>query len=92
VVPLEPFEKVLVSKAFLATEHGQIACIDCHGGNPAANDKTAAHAGLDPYPASNNPDVACGECHEEIVATAKNSLHTTLSTFITVLKNRSDMK
>ncbi|MEN8231355.1 MAG: rhodanese-like domain-containing protein [Thermodesulfobacteriota bacterium] len=91
MVPLEPFEKVLVSKEFLDTDHGEIACVDCHGGNATANDKKTAHAGLDPYPAANNPEAACGECHEEIVATAKDSLHTTLSTFVTVLKNRSDM-
>jgi 3-mercaptopyruvate sulfurtransferase SseA len=91
VVPLEPFEKVLVSKEFLDTDHGEIACVDCHGGNAAANDKKAAHAGLDPYPAANNLEATCGECHDEIVATSKNSLHTTLSTFVTVLKNRSDM-
>jgi 3-mercaptopyruvate sulfurtransferase SseA len=91
VVPLEPFEKVLVSKEFLDTDHGEIACVDCHGGNAAANDKKAAHAGLDPYPAANNPEATCGECHDEIVATSKDSLHTTLSTFVTVLKNRSDM-
>jgi thiosulfate/3-mercaptopyruvate sulfurtransferase len=88
---LEPFEKVLVSKEFLGTEHGEIDCTDCHGGNASANDKKAAHAGLDPYPAANNPESTCGECHDEIVATAKDSLHTTLSTFVTVLKNRSDM-
>ena len=65
MVPLEPFEKVLVSKAFLDTEHGEIACTDCHGGNAGVNDKKSAHAGLDPYPAANNPEVACGECHDE---------------------------
>lgn len=91
MVPLEPFEKVLVSKKFLSTDHGEIACTDCHGGNAEATDKETAHAGLDAYPALNKPDATCGECHEEIVATAKNSLHTTLSTFVTVLKNRSDM-
>jgi thiosulfate/3-mercaptopyruvate sulfurtransferase len=91
VVPLEPFEKVLVSKEFLNTEHGEISCTDCHGGNAAASDKNTAHVNLDPYPALNNPEATCGECHEEIVASAKNSLHTTLSTFTTVLKNRSDM-
>ena len=91
MVPLEPFEKVLVSKEFLNTEHGEIACTDCHGGNATANDKKTAHAGLDPYPAANNPEATCGECHEEIVTTASDSLHTTLSTFVTVLKTRSDM-
>ncbi len=91
MVPLEPFEKVLVAKTFLDTEHGEIACTDCHGGNAAATDKKTAHAGLDPYPAENNPDGTCGECHEEIVATAKNSLHATLAPFTTVLKARADM-
>ena len=91
MVPLEPFEKVLVSKAFLTTEHGEIACTDCHGGKADAMDKESAHTGLHPYPALNNPDATCGECHDEIVATAKDSLHTTLSTFTTVLKARSDM-
>jgi thiosulfate/3-mercaptopyruvate sulfurtransferase len=91
VVPLEPFEKVLVSKAFLDTEHGEIDCTDCHGGNAAASDKKTAHENIDLYPALNNPDATCGECHEEIVSTGKNSLHATLSTFITVLKSRSDM-
>ena len=91
MVPLEPFEKVLVSREFLSTEHGEIGCTECHGGNAAASDKNAAHVNLDPYPALNNPEAACGQCHEEIVASAKDSLHTTLSTFTTVLKNRSDM-
>ena len=91
MVPLEPFEKVLVAKAFLETEHGKIACVDCHKGDSAASDKTAAHTGMDPYPALNNPDATCGQCHEEIVETAKNSLHATLSTFTTVLKTRADM-
>lgn len=91
MVPLEPFEKVLVAPAFLETEHGSISCTDCHGGKADTGDKQAAHAGMDPYPALNNPDGACGECHDEIVAKAKNSLHTTLSTFKTILKSRADM-
>ena len=91
MAPLEPQEKVLVSEEFLSSTHGDIACDDCHGGNPAEKDKEKAHAGLDPYPAANNPDKTCGECHDEIVKTAKNSLHATLSSFKTVLKSRADM-
>ena len=34
MVPLEPQQKVLVSEAFLTTEHGEIGCEDCHGGDP----------------------------------------------------------
>ncbi len=91
MAPLEPQEKVLVSEDFLNSTHGEIACEDCHGGNPAEQDKSGAHAGMDPYPAVTNPEQVCGECHEDIVGTAKNSLHTTLSTFTTVLKTRADM-
>ena len=53
-------------------------------------DKAAAHEGLDALPSVTNPQKACGECHEEIVATAKNSLHATLSTFPKVLANRAN--
>jgi 3-mercaptopyruvate sulfurtransferase SseA len=91
VAPLEPQEKVLVSKDFLSTTHGEIACENCHGGKPACEDKASAHAGMDPLPSVNNPQKACGECHEEIVATAKDSLHATLSTYATVLKSRANM-
>ncbi|MEW6428942.1 MAG: rhodanese-like domain-containing protein [Thermodesulfobacteriota bacterium] len=88
---MEPQEKVLVAKDFLQTSHGEIACEQCHGGDPSKPGKEEAHAGLDPHPSINNPDKACGECHGEIVATAKNSLHATLSTFPTILKSRADM-
>ena len=48
MVPLEPFEKVLVAPAFLETEHGSIACTDCHGGKADTGNKQAAHAGMEP--------------------------------------------
>jgi 3-mercaptopyruvate sulfurtransferase SseA len=73
------------------TPHGEIACTDCHGGNSAEADKAKAHAGMEAYPAAKNPQKACGECHADIVKTGANNLHTTLSTFTTVLKNRADM-
>lgn len=88
---LEPTEKVLVAEDFLDTEHGQIGCENCHGGNPADKTKAGAHKGFDAHPSLNNPEGACGECHEDIVSTAKSSLHATLSTFPTILKTRSDM-
>jgi len=90
VAPLEPQEKVLVSKDFLSTTHGALACESCHGGNPAGTDKATAHAGFDPLPSANNPQKACGECHSEIVTTAKDSLHAMLSTFTKVLANRAN--
>lgn len=88
---MEPQEKVLVSEEFLSTTHGEIACDDCHGGQPGEADKAKAHTGMEPYPAAKNPEKVCGECHEDIVKTAPTSLHTTLSTFPTVLKSRADM-
>ena len=89
MAPLEPQEKVLVSKEFLSTPHGELACESCHGGNPGSLDKAAAHAGFDPTPSVSNSQKACGDCHGEVVATAKDSLHATLSTFPRVLAKRT---
>lgn len=89
---MEPQEKVLVSEEFLSTSHGEIACEDCHGGNPAGKGKSVAHEGLDPHPSINNPGNACGDCHDEIVATAKDSLHATLATFPKMLGSRANME
>jgi len=89
VAPLEPQEKVLVSRDFLSTTHGALACESCHAGNPGSMDKATAHAGFVPLPSVKNPEKACGECHGEIVATAKDSLHASLSTFRHVLANRA---
>ena len=91
MAPLEPYEKVLVSEKFLGTVHGSMDCETCHAGNPSLNEKAAAHQGLDAHPSINDPEGACGSCHPQITATAKNSLHATLSTFSTILKTRADM-
>ncbi len=91
MTPLEPHEKVLVSEDFLETEHGEIACENCHNGNSAATDKAEAHKGFVKHPSIDNVEKSCGECHEDIVATGQDSLHATLSTFTTILKSRSDM-
>lgn len=91
MAPLEPQAKVLISEEFLSTTHGEIACEDCHGGNPVGKRKPAAHEGIDPLPSVNDPDNACGECHDEIVATVKESLHATLATFQVQLSKRANM-
>ena len=88
---MEPQKKVLVSEEFLSTDHGEMECVDCHGGDPASSEKSGAHTGIDPLPSINNPQEACGECHEEIVETAVDSLHNTLAVFPKVLKSRADM-
>ena len=41
---------------------------------------------------ASQPSKACGDCHEDIVATAKDSLHATLSTFPMVLASRANME
>jgi 3-mercaptopyruvate sulfurtransferase SseA len=89
VAPLEPQAKVLVAREFLGTTHGALACESCHGGDPSSLDKGAAHAGFVPVPSVTSPGKACGDCHGEIVATAKDSLHATLSTFSRVLGKRA---
>jgi hypothetical protein len=46
VAPLEPWEKVLVDIGlFQPTVHGQITCVECHGGVQTEG-KDAAHEGL----------------------------------------------
>ncbi len=91
MAPLEPQQKVLVSKDFLSRDdHGEIECQTCHGGDPAAEKKDHAHKGLIARPSLTDPQGACGECHDEIPPTAARSLHVTLAPFTTILKKRAD--
>jgi thiosulfate/3-mercaptopyruvate sulfurtransferase len=75
---LELYEKIYVKASFLETDHGKIPCQNCHGGNPGDDDWKTVHNGLTKDPTYPNPTEACGECHEDIVASAVNSLHFTL--------------
>lgn len=92
MAPLEPWEKVLVSKEFFDTEHGGIDCQDCHGGNPQGGDRDAAHKEVVKDPTIKTAEKVCGECHGEIVETGTKSLHATLSNFYVILKERSSEK
>lgn len=92
MAPLEPQRKVLVSEEFLDSEHGEIACVDCHGGNSDAPDKEKAHQGYIPYPSVTQAMETCGGCHENIVEAAQKSLHATLSTFPSYLRERASRK
>jgi hypothetical protein len=76
---LEPYEKIYVAKAFLDSDHGQIACVDCHGGNPQDPDWQTAHQGLIKDPTFPDPEGACGECHPDISTDAPASLHYTIA-------------
>jgi hypothetical protein len=74
VAPLEPWEKVLVSEEdFTETIHGKIGCIDCHGGQQSS-DKQIAHTDLIARP-SDDYSETCGECHVDVTANFRGSLH-----------------
>jgi 3-mercaptopyruvate sulfurtransferase SseA len=75
LAPLEPWEKVLISKAYFNTDHADIECVGCHGGDREASERTTAHKGLVKDPTATSADKVCGDCHEEIMNTASKSLH-----------------
>ncbi|MFZ5858531.1 MAG: hypothetical protein ACOYZ6_17020 [Chloroflexota bacterium] len=86
---MEPWEKAIVdAEKFLATEHGKIACTECHSGDAAATDKAVAHEGLVASPSA-QANVYCGECHEEQVASYDSALHNTQAGYWTALDMRS---
>lgn len=76
---MEPYEKIFVSRSFLESEHGQMECTACHGGDAASHDWQTAHVGLVKDPTYPSPEKACGECHPDITATAVTSLHYTIA-------------
>jgi thiosulfate/3-mercaptopyruvate sulfurtransferase len=88
VAPLEPWEKVLVNVGFFETEHGQTSCSACHAGDSSATEKEIAHAGLITAPDS-DAQRTCGNCHNEIVASNANSLHTTQAGYFQTMYSRS---
>ena len=59
--------------------HGQIACVTCHGGDPEAETRATAHIGLKADPSWTDTQDSCGGCHQDIVTDVGNSLHTTLA-------------
>lgn len=63
----------LVSKEFLATSHGELGCITCHGGEnlPMQAD---AHTNMNPYPSSDIEGI-CATCHVGVTETFEFSLH-----------------
>lgn len=89
---MEPHEKIYVDPSFIKTDHGEIACETCHGGNPKDPNWQSAHQGIVRDPTFPDADRACGECHEDIASTAKNSLHYTLAPFEKVIKARANKR
>jgi thiosulfate/3-mercaptopyruvate sulfurtransferase len=89
---LELYEKVYVSPAFLDTEHGQLGCEFCHGGNPSDSNWQTAHRDVVKDPTYPDPSGTCGQCHEEIADIAMKSLHYTLAAFDYVVNRRVSLK
>ena len=88
MAPLEPWEKVLVdSEKFMPTDHGQIACVDCHNGVQSP-DKEIAHEGLIASPSS-EPEKYCGDCHSDQTATYPFALHSTQQGYWTAIESRA---
>jgi len=86
VPPLEAWKKVFVSdETFVASVHGQMGCITCHGGVSGAQNMEA-HEGV-----VRDPDSVetCGPCHGKTVTADQNSLHSELTGYMTALAARS---
>ncbi len=86
---VEPWKKVLVSQEFFETEHGDINCEDCHGGDPEAAGMQDAHKGMVADPTFPDPSSACGDCHDEITEDAGQSPHYTLGTYRPMILKRA---
>jgi hypothetical protein len=63
--------------AWGAQQGDPAGCVVCHGGDPAASDKQAAHQGDEFYPDPGSPwvnDKTCGQCHPNQVRVQWHSL------------------
>ena len=87
---MEPYEKIYVKKDFLETEHGQIPCQDCHGGDPSDPNWETAHQGIIKDPTFPRAEKVCGECHDDLIPEAEKSLHYTLAGLKNAVLTRAD--
>jgi hypothetical protein len=86
---LELHEKVLVDREFLKTDHGEIGCVECHGGDEDASQIDSAHTGMRADPTFPEATAVCGPCHEKEAEMAKTSLHYTLATYKPMVHQRA---
>lgn len=86
MVPLEPWEKVFIklvgrqkSYADIDEVHALIGCVTCHGGKEPADFESAHDAN---FGFAKDPSIIaesnCSPCHNEIVVTNANSMHSQL--------------
>jgi hypothetical protein len=88
--PLAPHEKIFVDSDILDDEnHGEIACVDCHGGNPDDPNWKTAHKGVVKDPTYPDATKACGDCHDEINENYTKSLHVSLKPFTLIIDKRA---
>lgn len=77
--PLAPHEKIFVDSDIVEDEnHGEIACHECHGGNPDDTNWKTAHQGVVKDPTYPDATEACGDCHDKINENYQTSLHVSL--------------
>ena len=79
---------VPVDGTFMNTVHGKIHCEKCHGGDPSANTKVLAHAGMTAFPSLTSEDL-CGTCHESEAASGAHSIHRNINGYGTLIGLRS---
>ena len=69
-----------MDELFLADEnHGSMACVDCHGGDPEQETRALAHVGMAADPTLDPAASVCASCHQQIATDSATSLHTTLA-------------
>ncbi|NQV14184.1 hypothetical protein HQ531_01905 [bacterium] len=76
-------DRVFVGEDFFETVHGQMTCIECHGGNEdtdlTKDSKAEAHSSTHNFVAlpSQEADTYCGSCHPAKTESFSTSLHFT---------------
>jgi len=90
VEPLAPHEKIFVDSDIVDDEnHGEIACHECHGGNPDDPNWKTAHKGVVKDPTYPDATTACGDCHDEINENYQKSLHVSLRPYKLITDKRA---
>ena len=79
---------MLVSADFVNSTHGSLGCRTCHGGQEGILEKDAAHKEIVVDPSMGDASV-CRNCHAEMVAAVRKSLHATQTGYFTAFAARS---
>lgn len=76
---IEPYDRVYLGGSgyteFKNSYHGKMQCVSCHNGVDKTGDKKVAHSGDFISHPSLFAEQKCANCHPDIVARTKNSLH-----------------